>query len=601
MTAFILESAFRTLIMAAAVWCGIRLLRVHSVVVQKTAWCLVLFSAFAMPALMRWQVLQSKSAVVVPVHHLITETAASSSAADVAEYPATSPLVTIKQSASIPAKHWSAAQWRDLVVPVYWIVCAVLLLRLAIGSALALRIWHRAEPASVLVDPRANIRISEDLKTPVTIGSTIVLPESHTEWDQRKLHMVLAHERSHVHQFDFYLQMLAGVYAALFWFSPVGWWLKKELSDLGEAISDRAALAEAQSRATYAEVLVEFAAMPRKALAGVAMARSSNIRRRIDRLLIEQKFRGAFTSSRWHYAVAAMLVPVALVAAVALVRVQTAEALQLPQIVIPRTVVPSVSTPVLAKLPVIHKAAALAGLPAIPREVQSATSTQTAEAHGRAYLNVSDDGENSYAIVSGNSSVSSSGYFGESLEKARKQMHGGNYIVFERDGKSYIIDDPTLVAESKQLFQPIEELGRRQGELGKLQGQLGAEQGRLGALEANASAPSPDLSKEIANLQEELKKLQDHQQLELKQIDLSAIQAKIGDLQAKIGDVQARIGEKQAGIGSQQAALGEKQAKLGEQQAALGREQARLSEEASRKMKSLIDSAMQNGNAKPIE
>ena len=36
--------------------------------------------------------------------------------------------------------------------------------------------------------------------------------------------------------------------AALFWFSPLGWWLKRKLSDLGEAISDRAGLEEAASR-----------------------------------------------------------------------------------------------------------------------------------------------------------------------------------------------------------------------------------------------------------------------------------------------------------------------------------------------------------------
>ena len=49
-------------------------------------------------------------------------------------------------------------------------------------------------------------------------------------------------KRSHVRQRDFYLQLLAGLYAALFWFSPLGWWLKRKLSDLGEAISDRAGL-----------------------------------------------------------------------------------------------------------------------------------------------------------------------------------------------------------------------------------------------------------------------------------------------------------------------------------------------------------------------
>jgi hypothetical protein len=47
---------------------------------------------------------------------------------------------------------------------------------------------------------------------------------------------------------DFYLQVLAGLYGAMFWFSPLGWWLKRKLSELGEAISDLAGLEEAASR-----------------------------------------------------------------------------------------------------------------------------------------------------------------------------------------------------------------------------------------------------------------------------------------------------------------------------------------------------------------
>ncbi len=70
-----------------------------------------------------------------------------------------------------------------------------------------------------------------------------MLPADYTEWDSEKLRIVLAHERSHVRQGDFYLQTLAGLYAVLFWFSPLGWWLKRKLSDLSETISDRAGTA----------------------------------------------------------------------------------------------------------------------------------------------------------------------------------------------------------------------------------------------------------------------------------------------------------------------------------------------------------------------
>jgi len=600
-----LESAFRSLMMATVVWAGIKVLRVNNVVVQKTAWILVLIASLAMPGLMQWNLPQHRAAVVVPVQELMPR---------VVDTPAVSTTtITVFPSAmatSAPIKRWSLSDWKSFVAPVYLTICAVLLLRLIVGLAMAYRIWHRAEPASVLLEPRASVRISADLQTPVTIGSSVVLPESFSEWDLHKLRVVLAHERSHVRQGDFYWQLLTGVHAALFWFSPLSWWLKKEISDLGEAISDGAAIAEARSRANYAEVLVEFAAERQRPLTGVAMARSSNIRRRVDRLLVEQKFRNAFTTCKWHLAAASVLVPVALVAAIALVRVQAAEAMKLQETALPQVasvahtvaVVPALT----AHTAAVHAeiARSVTSVLAHPVLAQAKASQDSVNIHES-----TDDDSNSYAIVAGNSTnIHGSWHSGSAFDQVKSKMHG-NYIWFERDGKSYVIDDPALVGQAREYFKPMEELGRRQGELGAQQGRLGEEQGRLGELQARASAPSPDLSKEMADLQASLKKLQDQKvQQDVKQDDLSDMQGKLADLQgklaemqAKFGDAQAKIGEKQAEFGDQQAKLGEQQAKLGEQQAALGAQQAQLSQVASQKMKALIDSAMQQGKARLAE
>ena len=102
-------------------------------------------------------------------------------------------------------------------------------------------------------------------------------PTDYAAWDAENLRVVLAHERAHVRQGDFYLQLLARLYAALFWLSPLGWWLKRKLTDLGEAISDHAGLEVAASRLSYAQVLLEFAVLPRPNLIGVPMAHSSSL------------------------------------------------------------------------------------------------------------------------------------------------------------------------------------------------------------------------------------------------------------------------------------------------------------------------------------
>lgn len=604
MTAWVLESALRSLMMALVVWAGIKVLRVRNVAVQKTAWVLVLIASLAMPALMHWNVLQKKAPVVVPVSAPQILQAAPVAAHEVSanSEPAITILPAAFSDASAATHHWTLSDLQRLVVPAYLLVCGVLLLRLLAGWLMALRILYRSEEASVLLEPRASVRISDDIETPVTIARTVVLPESHEDWDLHKLRVVLAHERSHVRQGDFYLQLLAGLHVALFWFNPLSWWLKKEISDLGEAISDRAALAEAQSRATYAEVLVEFATLRRRPLAGVAMARSSNIRRRVDRLLVETKFRGAFTSRRWHAAAAAGLVPVALMMAVGLVRVQAAEAM-----------VPAVAAPVvravtqtIAAVPPIHTRASVHAVPAVASALAAKAQEPQESAHVNQYT---EDGGNSYAIVTGNStSMMGSWHSGNSFDKVKSKMHG-DYIWFERGGKDYVIDDPALVGQAKEYFAPVAKLGEQQGELGRQQGELGKEQARLGEMEANVSGPPPDLSKELAEVQLELKNMQAEKiDAQVKQVDLSNLQGKLSEMQAKLsamqgkfGDAQAHLGAEQAKFGEQQAQLGEKQAELGQKQAVLGKRQAELSKEATQKMKSLMDSAMQSGKARPVE
>jgi len=221
------------------------------------------------------------------------------------------------------------------ILAIAWIlylgVCAALLFRLLWGLASSFRIWADAKPVAALANldlpGSIPVRWSERIGSPVNIGSGILLPADYAEWDEEKLRVVVAHERSHITQRDFYLQIIAGLYASLTWFSPLGWWLKRKLSELGEAISDRAGLDAASSPSAYAQLLLEFAAQPRPTLiTGVAMAHSTNLSNRIERLLNDSSFRLAFSGGR--RALLALVLPVTMIAATAMVRV---EAAQVPQ------------------------------------------------------------------------------------------------------------------------------------------------------------------------------------------------------------------------------------------------------------------------------
>jgi bla regulator protein blaR1 len=410
MTAAWFESALRALVLALAVWAGLRTLGVRNVVALKAAWGLVLCAALAMPLLIsaaaRWNLVPANLAVVlpaqaprwvkalwplathpaVPVAHAAPEAAAAQptvklSYADVAELnalidaestrlaksanvktlkiapkravelaiPATAgadryPAPVVAQGELVNASRSNDAARagfhliKQTAVDIAWIsyfaIAATLLGRMIYGLAVALRLCFRAKPVTLGTEPDLadglDLRSSSDVASPVTIGSIVILPDDYAQWSSEKLRIVLAHERSHIRQRDFYLQLAAGAYAALFWVSPLGWWLKRKLSELAEAISDRAGLEEAASRSAYAQVLLEFAALPRPTRLGVAMARTGNLTRRIERLLNETTFRQAYADTRLRAFAAVLLVPAALFAATATIHVQAAAQTQEP-------------------------------------------------------------------------------------------------------------------------------------------------------------------------------------------------------------------------------------------------------------------------------
>jgi beta-lactamase regulating signal transducer with metallopeptidase domain len=218
-----------------------------------------------------------------------------------------------------------------LALTLYCGIAALFIFRLALGICTTIRLWGAATPVPLQELPHdavsVPVRASREVASPVTIGSGILLPADYTTWDSDKLRIVLAHELSHVCQGDFHLQLLASLYAALVWPSPLGWWLKHELAELAEAISDRAAIEEAASRTAYAQILLEFAAEPRRVSIGVAMARPGSLSRRIERLLNDNSFRQCFAGRRRALVVAALM-PLALFASTMLVRVQAAAGTQ---------------------------------------------------------------------------------------------------------------------------------------------------------------------------------------------------------------------------------------------------------------------------------
>ena len=242
---------------------------------------------------------------------------------------------------------------------------------------------------------------------------------------------------------------------------------------------------------------------------------------------------------------------------------------------------------------------------------QSTTTESGAESHsengkhsGYHYYS-SSDGE-SYAVVRGGDAehMTFSGNWmqgrREEMDKVRKQAHG-DFLWFTHDGKDYFVDDPSTLASIEAMYKPMEDLGKQQEALGRQQEELGRQQEELGRQQEKVSVPTPDMSKEIAQIDEAMAKLKANQGKAMDEEQFAELQSKLGDLQGKLGAIQGQIGSRQGEFGAEMGKLGAKQGELGAKQGRLGAEQGRIAQEADRKVKSIIEESLKNGQAHPVQ
>jgi hypothetical protein len=247
----LLEAALRAMLLGALVWGLLQLLRLRNARAETQVWTAVLLASLAMPFL-------SPVLTLILPGLPLTQAPARAGA--------------IKAGSPFP--------W---LLMLYGTVAGVMLARLATGLVLTWRLYRAAEPVACAETART-VRRSGILRSPIVFGRCILLPGDFAQWPAPRRAAVLAHEECHLARGDFFLQLLAGLYRALFWFSPFSWWLKARLGALAERDSDSAALARMGDRASYAELLVDMARTARPLGAEVAMS-GPGIAWRIDRVL----------------------------------------------------------------------------------------------------------------------------------------------------------------------------------------------------------------------------------------------------------------------------------------------------------------------------
>ena len=737
------ESAVRSLALALTVAILLRVLRVHHARLAKRAWTAVLILALAMPALVAlhipsfsltalWSAPRTiirPAAIVAPA--LVDSSFGTAPAVAESEDFATAapsivpelPVPAALQGAPAPLRH--LALWQ-IGFGAYLVITALLLLRVLLGLALAVRLWRRAQPFATseadLPIP-LSVRLSMDLRSPATVGHGILLPLEAIDWDDAALHATLAHEAQHIREGDFYLQLAATLHHCFFWISPHAWWLRPQLSRLSEAICDRAAIASSGDGLSYAQLLLRFATAEQTPAGMLAMAQSAGLRERIDRLIADPQLTSTFRHRRGQGIVAAALLATAAVVAAASVHILQPVTIVLaaPQAPAPPPAMQSVPqsapatatdlapTPPPSALPAPD--AVLAPGVGVDEGVGLSQSQDTVvHVQPRVYLQDKlppddihtqvfaaqslDDapviaagpmgavgpmamiqprvgvrtrmkimtmprvlafqsGDNDVITLDGrNYAICGPGSHGTvddcQLNGYSLKDHQGGAVLFERDGKTYIIDDPALVKQAQDAYARVEELGKQQGDLGAKQGELGAKQGELGALQGEIGAMQGELSgmqygfpsgsfkfempqgfdkdiqvftdgetrlalehdklskQQIAELEAQTKEARDRfnkdmEQFKAQQPQREAMEKQMREQAEQIRKQMEPLVQKMRDLGEKQGDLGRLQGELGHQQALLGIQQRDASREADVKMKSLIDQAMKDGKAHPAQ
>jgi len=307
----VLACALRVLLLSILCALALWLLRVRNSAIKYAAWRLILLAMLASPLLLyvvpalqlpRFPAIQSP----VLRQRIVLSPGRSQSISQVPPIePQTSPPAQFSSSAD------STTSWAVIGLAFYFLVAVILIGRIFLGwqlmrgavqrmeslddSHLLARANLQCESLGLLVFPE--FRTGETVSIPVTFGwkrPTILLPRGWRDWAVDKLDFVLAHELSHIQRGDYLIRVASAFNKALYWFHPLAWWLDRCLKELGEHLSDDAALeVVSPDRARYATIVTDFASAlgrsSRRFQLGIAMAGAASGNRRIKRILDQQR------------------------------------------------------------------------------------------------------------------------------------------------------------------------------------------------------------------------------------------------------------------------------------------------------------------------
>jgi len=286
--AFLAELTVRALVLGAIGMSAVWAMRRSSADRQHAIWRLVLMGMVVLPFLMLFlpplRLLPTRATTIA--ENVVTSIQHSSYVPTGVGADKVRPALPISDFPEPRSRRWWPA--------IYAAIAGLLLLRTVRAVACAKKLARESRPirrSSVdIAHLRHELRESDAVKIPFTVGwsdHVIVLPQGWRLWDAFKLQSVLAHEIAHIRRADWVTSVVAGLNRSVFWFHPLAWWLERRLNTLAEDACDESAIRSTGDPLRYAKVVLEFAraAARQQPVMGTAMARSSDVCRRVDRIM----------------------------------------------------------------------------------------------------------------------------------------------------------------------------------------------------------------------------------------------------------------------------------------------------------------------------
>lgn len=273
-------------VVAVAAWLGVTVLRLRDCGLLLKYWLAVLFLLLLAPWIQPWQ-----PVVATPAHGAPAPAGMEGELAGGAGVSVAGSII------ALPAERGSVDPWTWVL----GLLAAGVLVRLAwLGLGLArlrgLGRAHRvAPPESARGLPRfptsAAFVQRPDVGMPCSFGlfrPTVVLPAAFDRLEAEFQRGIVCHELLHLERRDFVAAVVEEVVAALLWFHPWVWVIRRRIRLHREQVVDAEVVRRTGDRRAYVRCLLALAGHPRALPLAAPMLRSTELRARTDALFAKE-------------------------------------------------------------------------------------------------------------------------------------------------------------------------------------------------------------------------------------------------------------------------------------------------------------------------